>query len=304
MLFYNILRYNLNMNFRLQNIFKKEKKTHFEEVLIRDNFYQTSSFFPMPVTLISTISDSGQTNIGAYSLCFPHIISGKHAMILISRGSSNTAQNILKRKTVAINFIPDDKKYMRNCVELGYPGESTEEKMKHSIFTLIPCFREAENEVFPQVVKEAIQIFECRWDDSFPYKINEAEYHFVLRIEKIIMQKEWKDALEEGGKFPPLPVDYGFREGIHFWFSDFNTPYAVDVPNHKQTDVERIVYLANRIDPTVQWDWEACEKLKKVPRIFLQKVLKGIVAEAKKQGRTQVTASFMDELNASKKNGK
>lgn len=48
----------------------------FTEVRILDNFYQTSSFFPMPVVLVSTVAESGQTNLGPYSLCFPHIITG------------------------------------------------------------------------------------------------------------------------------------------------------------------------------------------------------------------------------------
>ena len=56
----------------------------FVDVRILDNFYQTSSFFPMPVVLVSTVAETGQTNLGPYSLCFPYIIAGEHAMILIS----------------------------------------------------------------------------------------------------------------------------------------------------------------------------------------------------------------------------
>ncbi len=280
---------------KLSNIFRQEKDIAFEEIPIRDNFYQTSSFFPMPVTLISTLTDDGLTNLGSYSLCFPHIISGNHSMILISRGSSNTAQNILKRKVAAINFIPDRKKYMKNCVELGYPGDTTEEKMKKSIFNLVPSMREG-NEKYPMIVSEAIQVFECRWDDSFNYKINESEYHFVLRIEKIVMQTYWKDALETGVEFPPLPVDYGFREGIHFWFSKFSAPYAVDVPSDRQVEASHIQFQANRIDPSIQWELEACEKLKKVPKIFLNKVLKGIVQEANNQKVTIITPAFLDSI--------
>ena len=43
----------------------------FVEVRVLDNFYQTSSYYPMPVILVTTISESGKTNIGPYSLCFP-----------------------------------------------------------------------------------------------------------------------------------------------------------------------------------------------------------------------------------------
>ncbi len=61
-----------------------------KELRIVDNFYQTSSFFPMPTTLISTVSENGQTNLGAYSLCFPYYIAGKeyYAMVLECRDSS------------------------------------------------------------------------------------------------------------------------------------------------------------------------------------------------------------------------
>ena len=86
--------------------------SEFKDLRIVDNFYQTSSFFPMPVVLASTVSESGQTNIGSYSLCFPYYIAGKdyYAMILEVRNSSNTAQNILRTGKVALNFIPDNKK--------------------------------------------------------------------------------------------------------------------------------------------------------------------------------------------------
>ena len=79
----------------------------FKDLRIVDNFYQTSSFFPMPTILISTLDDDGNTTLGAYSLCFPYYIAGKdyYAMILECRNSSNTAQNILKRGKCALNFL-------------------------------------------------------------------------------------------------------------------------------------------------------------------------------------------------------
>jgi hypothetical protein len=36
----------------------------FTEIRILDNFYQTSSFYPMPVVLISTLNEDGSTNLG------------------------------------------------------------------------------------------------------------------------------------------------------------------------------------------------------------------------------------------------
>ena len=47
-----------------------------EDLRIVDNFYQTSSFFPMPTILISTLDDEGNTTLGAYSLCFPYYVAG------------------------------------------------------------------------------------------------------------------------------------------------------------------------------------------------------------------------------------
>ena len=87
----------------------------FKDVRIVDNFYQTSSYFPMPTILISTVAENGQTNLGAYSLCFPYYIAGKdyYAMILEARNSSNTAQNILRTKKCTLNFITDEKKYFK-----------------------------------------------------------------------------------------------------------------------------------------------------------------------------------------------
>ncbi len=79
----------------------------FKDLRIVDNFYQTSSFFPMPTILVGTVSENGKTNLGAYSLCFPYYIAGKdrYAMILECRNSSNTAQNILRGSKVSQNFI-------------------------------------------------------------------------------------------------------------------------------------------------------------------------------------------------------
>ena len=109
-----------------------------KELRIVDNFYQTSAYFPMPTTLVGTVSENGQTNLGAYSLCFPYYIAGKdyYAMILECRNSSNTAQNILRGKKVTLNFITDERKYFKEAVRLGFPGDTTEEKMKNCLFTL------------------------------------------------------------------------------------------------------------------------------------------------------------------------
>ena len=40
----------------------------FKNLRIVDNFYQTSSYFPMPIVMIGTLADDGSTNLGPYSL--------------------------------------------------------------------------------------------------------------------------------------------------------------------------------------------------------------------------------------------
>ena len=276
--------------------------TEFINVRILDNFYQTSSFYPMPVVLISTVSESGEVNLGPYSLCFPHIISKKHSMILICRSNSNTATNIKRNKVCAINFIPYDKKYLKNCVMLGYPGETTQEKMENSNFTLIPSQRTEEERTlsvqYPDIVKEAFQVFECTWDDSPPpYEDKESlEMHFILTIDKIIMKNKWKENLFKGKGFPDMPIDFGFRNNTNFWFSKHSNPYSEPIPKEKGVNVDSVMYAATRYDPDVEWTVEACEKIVKVPRIFLKTVIKGCVEAAKEEGITVITPEFMDKI--------
>ena len=70
--------------------------SHFENLRIVDNFYQTSLFFPMPVVMIGTLTQDNKTTLGPYSLVQPYYVAGKdyYAMLLLCRNSSNTAQNI------------------------------------------------------------------------------------------------------------------------------------------------------------------------------------------------------------------
>ena len=56
---------------------KLEELNGFKDLRIVDNLYQTSSFFLFFLTEIGTLSESGQTNLGSYSLCFPYYIAGK-----------------------------------------------------------------------------------------------------------------------------------------------------------------------------------------------------------------------------------
>jgi flavin reductase (DIM6/NTAB) family NADH-FMN oxidoreductase RutF len=273
----------------------------FTEIQMLDNFYQTSSFFPMPVLLVSTLSESGRTNLGPYSLCFPRIVTGKgkYAMSLISRGTSNTAQNIIRNKVCALNFIPNKKKYLKNCIMLGYPGESTEEKMKNSIFSLIPSTRQDDSDrQYPPIVEESVQIFECTWDESYPLRHDQdlVESHFVLHIDKIIMKEKWRDRLFKGRGFPSLPIDFGYRDNVRFWFANHSRPYALPVPKEKGNSIDVVRYACDRYDPDITWEDAACEKIIKVPPVFLKMVIGGVVKQAKKKGLSVITPDFMDKV--------
>lgn len=274
----------------------------FENVRILNNFYQTSSFFPMPVVLVSTISENGQTNLGPYSLCFPYRIAGegRWAMKLNARPDSNTAINLMRTGVCSLNFITDDKKYMENCVMLGFPGETTEEKMKNSKFTLIPSQRtnderEADKE-YPEIVQEAIQVYECnvekQWIDE-----ETQEYHAILLVDKILLKSKWKKAIIEGSSdFPALPIDYGFRDNTYFWFTKHSKPYKMAIPESKSVDITTVRYAVDRCDPDIEWTDEACERIVKVPRIFMTTVIRGVNKQAKEEGITKVTGEFMDKV--------
>lgn len=291
----------------------------FKDLRIVDNFYQTSSFFPMPTMLVSTVSESGQTNCGSYSLCFPYYIAGKdyYAMILECRNSSNTAQNLLRTKKCALNFIPHDRKYFREAVRLGFPGDTTAEKMKDCLFTLVDSELESDR---PQLVEESFQVFECSWDDTLEDAFNdkpgclegyEPPYrnfngitskfgaHFILKIDKIWMKEKYYNGIINGIKpnsFPPVPVDYGYRDSTNFWCSKFRRPFAEKI-QAKEGDVNSVKYAAKRIDPEVVFTDEACAKLTKIPRIFLKAALTQMVDIAKQEGITVIDEAALAIIN-------
>lgn len=291
----------------------------FKDLRIVDNFYQTSAFFPMPTTLVGTVSENGQTNMGAYSLCFPYYIAGKeyYAMILECRNSSNTAQNILRTKKCSLNFIPDDRRFFKEAVRLGFPGDTTEEKMKNCLFTL----RESTlGEGRPKIIGEAFQVFECSWDDSLedayldkagnlegyepPYRnfngvTSKFGAHFILKIDKILMKPKYYDAIVGGVNakdFPRVPVDYGYRDSTNFWYTKFKKPIPEKI-QAKEGDVKSVIYAASRIDPNVKFTDGACGKLTKIPRIFLKAALTQMVEIAKEEGITLIDEAALEVIN-------
>ena len=112
----------------------------------------------MPTVVISTLCEDGMTNCGPYSLVQPYYIAGKdyYAMLLCCRNSSNTAQNILRSKKCTLNFIPDKRKYFKEAVRMGFPGDTPEEKMKDCIFTLEEGLMKAADPEgqYPKVIAE------------------------------------------------------------------------------------------------------------------------------------------------------
>ena len=290
-----------------------------KELRIVDNFYQTSAFYPMPTILISTVSENGQTNLGSYSLCFPYYIAGKdyYAMLLECRNSSNTAQNLLRTKKATLNFIPDDRKFFKEAVRLGFPGDTTEEKMKNCLFTLKDSDLGKDR---PQIVEESFQVFECTWDDSLedafkdkagnlegyepPYRnfngiTSKFGAHFILKIDRILMKEKYHNSIVNGVKknnFPRVPVDYGYRDSVNFWYTKFSKPIPEKI-QAKDGDKNSVMYAAERIDPEIKFTEEACAKLTKIPRIFLKAALTQMVNSAKEEGIKVIDEQALTIIN-------
>ena len=298
----------------------------FKDLRIVDNFYQTSSFFPMPTVCVSTVNSDGSLNIGSYSLVFPYYIAGKdyYAMILECRNTSNTCMNILRTKHCALNFLTDDRKYFKEIVRLGFPGPSSD-KMPSKVFTTEKGIADPEDKNRPEVIKESYQVFECTWDDSLEgaskYKAEDIDdghpgpyndfngitskygAHFILKIDKILMKEKYYDAIINGiekNSFPQIPVDYGYRDSTNFWYTRFpriTKPIAEAIPESKEIDISSIKYAASRIDPNIKFEESALKNFIKVPRPFLKTVLNGCVEWAKENNVTLITDKHVKIIN-------
>lgn len=295
----------------------------FENLRIVDNFYQTSLFFPMPTVIISTLCEDGSTNLGPYSLVQPYYVAGKdfYAMLLSCRNSSNTAQNILRNGKCTLNFITDDPKNFKEAVKLSWPGDKPSEKMPKCRFRLEKSLIEEETgEKRPMVLTDAVEALECTWvrqldgaDRDEPGQLSgyEPPYHdfngitskfgahFILRIDKILMKKKYSDAIINGVRakdFPPLPVDYGYRDSKNFWFHK-KAKMRAELLQVRKTSIESVRYAANRADDKVKFTDDALETILGIPRVFLPVVLKGCVVWAKENGVELVTAEHMKIIN-------
>ncbi len=295
----------------------------FENLRVVDNFYQTSLFFPMPTVVISTLCENGSTTLGPYSLVQPYYVAGKdfYAMLLSCRNSSNTAQNILRTGKCAINFVDDNPKTFKECVKLSWPGDKPEDKMPKCNFRLETSqIEEQTGEKRPQVLTDAIQVIECTWvreldnaGNDQPGELNgyEPPYHdfngitskfgchFILKVDRILMKKKYADAIINGVRaqdFPPLPVDYGYRDSKNFWFHRKRWMRAELLPIRKAS-LESVRYAADRVDDKVKFTDDALETILNVPRVFLKTVLMGCVQWAKENDVTLITAEHMKIIN-------
>lgn len=301
--------------------------TDFKKLEPKDNFYQTSLFFPMPVVMVGTLTENGKTTLGPYSLLAPFWIAGKecYTMMLECRNSSNTAQNIIRTGKCTLNFIPDDSKYFKQAVKMGWPGDKPEEKMKDIIFSLEDGMRKEEDPdgIYPQIVKESFQVIECTWlrdldgaTDDVPLEEGQDHYekdtfhnyngitspygaHFVLRIDKILLKPKYWNTIVNGvtaSGFPRVPVDYGYRDSKNFWCSKFKKPKGELLPMRKGT-IESVRYAAKRLQTDVTFTDDALEKIVNVPRIFLPTVLKGCVKWAEEHNVKVISAKEMEIIN-------
>jgi len=295
----------------------------FENLRIVDNFYQTSLFFPMPTVIISTLCEDGSTTLGPYSLVQPYYVAGKdfYAMLLSCRNSSNTAQNILRNGKCAINFIDDKPKTFKEAVKLSWPGDKPSDKMPKCNFRCEKSLLEEETgEKRPKVLTDAIEVIECTWvrtldgaEKDAPGELNgyEPPYHdfngitskfgahFILKIDKILMKKKYSNAIINGVRakdFPPLPVDYGYRDSKNFWFHR-KTHMRAELLQVRKASLESVRYAADRADDKVKFTDDALETILGVPRVFLSVVLRGCVQWAKENNVELITAEHMKIIN-------
>lgn len=295
----------------------------FKDIIIKDNFYQSSSFFPMPLTLIGTLNEDGtMTSFGAYSLIFPYYIAGKgyYAMVLECRNTSNTAKGLLRHGKCTINFLPYSKKNFANHVDMGFPGDTPEEKIKNLHFTPVDGLSQEEHpgEKYPKILDEALQVFECTWvkelDNAQDDKVQE-EYegpyhdfngvtskfgaHFILKIDHILVKEKYYDSIIEGAtrrNYCPLPTNWGYRDSKYFWCSPFHKPDAIAIPN-REVDLSSVRYAADRLNTDVKFTDDALKMLVKVPRPFLKLVLQGCVNWANDNGVKVITEKEMKIIN-------
>lgn len=179
---------------------------------------------------------------------------------------------------------------------------------------------EETGEVRPMVLTDAIQVIECTWmreldgadkDEAGQLDGYEPPYHdfngitskfgahFILRVDKILMKKKYRDAIINGVRardFPPLPIDYGYRDSKNFWYHK-KARMRAEILQMRQASLESVRYAADRADDKVKFTDDALMTILGVPRIFLSVVLKGCVEWARENDVELITAEHMAIIN-------
>lgn len=290
----------------LKKLLQARRRDSFVDIDVVDNFYQTSSFIPMSFALVTTVHVNGETGIGPHALVFPFSVTKPYSMLLISRNNSGTAVNVRRHGKCSLNYVPYDRRRLQGIANLGYPGMPLADKHKANPYTLIksPSPEKAGDRDAPQIIDEAYQVFECTWDDRFGFHERSDDMgepydgHFHLLIDHILMKERLVPGIEQGQVFPNTPIFYGFRANRGFWFAKHARPFNVAAPTVKGLEYQMVYYLANRIDSRVRFSEQACRKLTGIPRPFLRRALKQIVATAIEDGVHQIDEAYLDKINA------
>lgn len=271
---------------------------------LTDNFYQTSAFIPMSFALVTTVHENGDTVIGPHALCYPFSVTEPYAMLLISRGNSGTAVNIRRTRRCALNYIEFDEQRLRAVAELGFPGLPLDEKVRRNPFTLVPSpMADSRADIgFPRIIGEACQVIVCTWNDAMDLgggtdNDSARAARFVLDVNHILLQEKFHAGVTTGSAFPSLPVFFGFRAGGEFWFAAHGPPFPIPLPRGAGTELQSVKYLARRLDERIRFTDEACARLTRVPRPFLQEAMSRLIAEARNRGVAEITAAFLDDIN-------
>ena len=287
-------------------LFRKSTRDEpFVDSPMRDNWYQSSSYYCSSFALITSVSEDGSTNIGPYQLTMPFEVINDRSFMVISRPTSNTVDNVRRTKKCALNFVEFNKKQLKTILGFGYPGQTTAEKMLDNCFDLTdsPTPGRASDDRHPKIIKDAFQVYECTWQEVREFEerflLQSTSAHLVLKIDGILLKQSWKDNLENGGtRMPRLPITYGFKGGEKFWFAEPKRAFWLPIPSDKGPKHETVLYEANRLDDEVRFTAEAAKQLTGIPKPFLKAALKGIIKQAKEEGVVEVDEAFIAKINA------
>jgi flavin reductase (DIM6/NTAB) family NADH-FMN oxidoreductase RutF len=268
---------------------------------MRDNWYQSSSFYGSSFALITSVNEDGLTSIGPYQLSFPFEVIKRRSWMVISRPTSNTVKNVRRTLKCALNFIEYDREAIETILKFGYPGQTPAEKMAYNTFRLMDSPTPGRvGPGLPQILADAYQVFECTLDveriNANPILRDSASAHLLLNIDNILVRQSWQGRINGSGEqMPRVPLTYGFRGASTFWFSDVQPAYKLPIPDLGPKH-EVVLYEANRIDEAVRFTVDASKALSGIPRPFLRNVLEGIVRQAKARGVAEVTPEFLATL--------